>query len=159
MTKSPTITIFAGISGIDKAKFIQKLLKKSKMTKSVLVIDFDKELRNKNREPTEAPPDMATYLDSPDPTIKFRIFEDTFSWISGMIKERKNKYEHIFLLTHLSYFKNSEFYPPFIPILYNQLFTNISSSKIRIITLIDDVFSIWKKFPREKKKRGITIQN
>lgn len=76
--KSPSVTIFTGISGINKANFVKKMLRKSKMTNKVLVIDFEEELRNERRNPPETSPDMAAYLDSPDPTLKFSIFESTF---------------------------------------------------------------------------------
>lgn len=71
-----------------------------------------------------------------------------------MIADGKKKYEYIFLLIHLSYFKNSEFYPPFVPTLFDQLFTALPSSKIRIITLIDDVFSIWNTISSREKEKG-----
>ena len=151
--KSPPITIFAGISGIGKADFVKKMLKKSKMTNKVLVIDFEEEMRNERRNPSETSPDMAAYLDSPDPTLKFSIFESTFPWVAKLIDDNKKKYEQVFLLMHLSYFKNSEFYPPFVPTLFDQLFTMLPSSEVRIITLIDDVFSISKTISfREKKE-------
>ena len=144
LMSSPSITIFAGISGIDKSDFVKKLLRKSRMTKKVLVINFEEELRNESRNPPETSPDMAAYLDSPDPTLKFSTFEGTFPWVAKLIACNKKKYEHVFLLMHLSYFKNSEFYPPFVPTLFDQLFTTLPSSEVKIITLIDDVFSTWK---------------
>ena len=152
--RSPPITIFAGISGIDKSDFVKKLLIKSGMKNKVLVIDFEEELRNENRNPPETSPDMAAYLDSPDPTLKFFIFESTFPWIAKLIDENKKKYEHVFLFMHLSYFKNSEFYPPFVPILFDQLATKLPSSEIRIITLIDDVFSIWNTISSREADKG-----
>ena len=98
--KSPPITIFAGISGIGKADFVKKMLKKSKMTNKVLVIDFEEEMRNERRNPSETSPDMAAYLDSPDPTLKFSIFESTFPWVAKLIDDNKKKYEQVFLLMH-----------------------------------------------------------
>ena len=154
LVKSPSITIFAGISGIDKTGFVKKMLRMSRMTNKVLVIDFEEELRNERRNPPETSPDMAAYLDSPDPTLKFSIFESTFPWVAKLIDDGKKKYEHVFLLMHLSYFKNSEFYPPFVPMLFDQLSKKLPFSKIRIITLIDDVFSIWKTISSREEKEG-----
>ena len=152
MEGSPPITIFTGISGIDKAAFVKKLLKKSGMMEKVLVIDFEKELINESRNPPETTPDIAAYLDSPDPTLKFDIFETTFQRVAKLVGENMGKFEHVFLLIHLSYFKNSEFYPPFIPTLYNQMFTRLHESEIKIITLIDDVFSVWQKISKREEK-------
>ena len=152
MEGSPPITIFTGISGIDKAAFVKKLLKKSGMMEKVLVIDFEKELINESRNPPETTPDIAAYLDSPDPTLKFDTFETTFQRVAKLIGENVGKFEHVFLLIHLSYFKNSEFYPPFIPTLYNQMFTRLHESEIKIITLIDDVFSVWQKISKREEK-------
>ena len=151
---SSSITIFAGISGIDKADFVKKMLKRSKMTGKVLVIDFEEEMRNEKRNPPETSPDMAAYLDSPDPTLKFNIFGSTFAWVAKLIADGGEKYEHVFLLMHLSYFKNSEFYPPFVPHMFRELFAASSFSKIRVITLIDDVFSIWKTIASREETGG-----
>ena len=91
LMNSPSITIFAGISGIDKSDFVKKLLRKSRMTKKVLVINFEEELRNESRNPPETSPDMAAYLDSPDPTLKFSTFEGTFPWVAKLIACNKKK--------------------------------------------------------------------
>lgn len=152
--KSPPVTVFAGITGIDKAGFVKKILGRSKMTDKVLVIDFEEEMRNERRNPPETSPDMAAYLDSPDSTLKFSIFESTFPWVAKMIDAGKKKYEHVFLLMHLSYFKNSEFFPPFVPALFDQLFTALPCSKVRIVTLIDDVFSIWNSISSREGEKG-----
>lgn len=124
------------------------------MAGKVLVIDFEEELRNEKRNPPETSPDMAAYLDSPDPTLKFAIFESTFPWVAKLIGDNKKKYEHVFLLMHLSYFKNSEFYPPFVPMFFDQLLRKLPSSEVRIITLIDDVFSIWKTISSREENEG-----
>ena len=158
LMKSPPITIFAGISGIDKSVFVKKLLRKSRMTKKVLVINFEEELRNESRNPPETSPDIAAYLDSPDPKLKFSTFESTFPWVAKIIACNKKKYEHVFLLMHLSYFKNSEFYPPFVPILFDQLFTMLSCAEIKIITLIDDVFSTWKTISTRERNGYFNTQ-
>ncbi len=44
--KTPTITIFTGISGIDKKDFLKRLIKKSKMEGKVLLLNVEDELIN-----------------------------------------------------------------------------------------------------------------
>jgi len=56
------------------------------------------------------------------------------------------------LKIHLSYFKNSEFFPPFIPLHFRQLTTKIPDASVKIITLIDDVFSIWDKIKKRESE-------
>jgi len=144
-TKSPNITIFAGISGIDKEKFIEKLISEAKKTKEVFAIKFEDELLNEKRNPPESSSDIAAFLNSDDPKLKLLTIETNFTWISKIIDARPTETTDIFLNMHLSYFRNSEFYPPFVPLYFNQLFTKFPDSEVRIITLIDDVFAIWKK--------------
>jgi hypothetical protein len=143
--QNPSITIFAGISGIDKNQFIKNFLKKAKKTPNVLVIDFEKELLNENRNPAISAPDMPTFLNSDDPTLKLDSIESNYSWIAKKMDNRSAKITDIFLNMHLSYFKNSEFFPPFIPLFFKEILTRFPDSEIKIITLIDDVFAIWKK--------------
>ncbi|MEC4849105.1 MAG: hypothetical protein RI100_07950 [Nitrosarchaeum sp.] len=143
--RNPNITIFSGISGIDKRAFIKNFIKKSGKSKNVLVIDFEKELLNESRNPPVSAPDMPTFLNSDDPTLKLRSIETNYSWIAKQMDKRSEKTTDIFLNMHLSYFKNSEFYPPFIPLYFKEILTKFPDSEIRIITLIDDVFAIWKK--------------
>ena len=62
----PNITIFSGISGIDKAKFLKKFVNKSKKQNQVFQINFEKELLNEERNPPESSSDMPTFLNSDD---------------------------------------------------------------------------------------------
>lgn len=140
----PSFTIFAGISGIDKKDFINNFIDKAGLQEKVLSIDFEKELLTEDRLDT-APPDIPTYLDIPNQKTKFDLFESNFDWIAKKIDNRKSSVSNIFLNMHLSYYKSSEFFPPFIPHFFLQLFTKIPNTNVKIITLIDDVFSIWKK--------------
>lgn len=143
-TKVLNFTIFAGISGIDKRNFVNSFIEKANLKNKVLNIDFEKELLNEDRLPT-APPDMPTYLDIINPKIKLDMFESNFGWIAEKIDNRNSNINNVFLNMHLSYYKSSEFFPPFIPHFFLQLFTKIPNVNVKIITLIDDVFSIWKK--------------
>ena len=143
-TKVPNFTIFAGISGIGKRDFVNNFIEKAGLQDKVLSIDFEKELLSEDRLDT-APPDMPTYLDIPNPKSKLNLFESNFGWIAEKIDARNSVVSNIFLNMHLSYYKSSEFFPPFIPHFFLQLFTKIPNANVKIITLIDDVFSIWKK--------------
>lgn len=140
----PTFTIFSGISGIDKNEFIKNLIVKTGIEDEVLSIDFEKELLDEARIDTP-PADIVSFLDIINQDTKLKLFESTFSWISQKIERRDPKVKHIFLNMHLSYYKSSEFFPPFIPHFFLQLFTKVPHTNIKIINLIDDVFSIWKK--------------
>ena len=77
-TKVPNLTIFAGISGMDKRDFINNFIDKAGLKEKVLSIDFEKELLSDARLGT-APPDIPTYLDIPNPKTKLDIFESKFS--------------------------------------------------------------------------------
>jgi len=129
---------------MDKRDFVNNFIDKAGLKEKVLSIDFEKELLSDDRLGT-APPDMPTYLDIPNPKTKLDIFESNFGWIMKKIDDRKSDVSSIFLNMHLSYYKSSEFFPPFIPHFFLQLFTKIPNANVKIITLIDDVFSIWKK--------------
>jgi hypothetical protein len=156
MTKSPTITIFTGISGIDKKHFLKNLIKKSKMEKKVLLLNFEDELIKEERGLKKPIADIPTFLNSPNGALKLQVYSGNFSWIAKKIRERKSSISEIFLNMHLSFYKNSEFYPPFMPIFFKEIFTQLPDSKIRIITLIDDIFVIWKKIVDRENSAGYT---
>jgi len=149
----PTVTIFAGISGIDKSEFVKNFIKKSGKQAHILNLDFEKELLNEEREGNSSP-DIASFLDSPSSKLKLNEIESTFGWLAKKIDERDSKITDIFLNIHLSYFKNSEFFPPFIPLFFRQLTTKIPDANMKIITLIDDVFSIWDKIKKREDEKG-----
>lgn len=144
------ITIFTGITGIDKDDFIKHLIKKSGKDKKILYIDFESELTNSSRHRT-APTDMPAFLDMPNPYTKTKIIEDTFEWCFDKIIKCESEIEHIFFSIHLSYYKNSEFFPPFAPQLFSSHFAKISKPNLKIITLIDDVFSIWQRIKKKEQ--------
>lgn len=149
MTQSPTLTIFAGISGIDKGHFISSLLKKSEMNEKTLLINFEDELIADRGKTSIA--DLPTFLNSTNPALKFEVFRTSFSEIAKKIRDRRSTITNIFLSMHLSYYKNSEFYPPFMPMFFKEILTLLPDSKIRIITLIDDIFVTWKKISDREK--------
>lgn len=149
----PNITIFSGISGIDKEQFLKRLVSKIKKGIQVFQINFEKELLNEDRNPPESSSDMPTFLNSDDAKLKLQTIETNYSWIAKKIDTIPSETTDIFLNMHLSYFKNSEFYPPFVPLYFNQIFTKFPESEVRIITLIDDIFSIWQKI-KDRESSG-----
>ena len=153
--KRPTITIFTGTSGIDKKDFLKRLIKKSKMESKVLLLNFEDELIKEERG-IQPIPNIPTFLNSSDSVLKLEVYRTNFRWIGEKIRKRKSSITEIFLNMHMIYFKNSEFYPPFIPILFSEIFAQLPDSKIRIITLIDDIFVIWKKIINREKTFGFT---
>ena len=155
-TKPPTITIFTGISGIDKKDFLNRLIKKSKMGKKVLLINFEDELINEDRGLKKSISNMPTFLNGSDSTVKLDLIAGNFSWIAKKIRNRKSTISEIFLNIHLSYYKNSEYYPPFIPLYFREILASLPDSNVRIVTLIDDIFTIWKKIVDREASAGYT---
>lgn len=152
----PTVTIFTGISGIDKKYFLKKLIEKSKMTQKILLINFEDELIKEERGLKKPIPNMPTFLNSTNGSLKLQIFSSNFKWIAKKIRERKSSITEIFLNMHLSYYKNSEYYPPFVPLYFKEIFTLLPDSKIRIVTLIDDIFNTWKIIVDRENTAGYT---
>lgn len=149
----PNITIFSGISGIDKELIITKLIDKAKKGGQVVPINFETELFNEQRNPPISASDMPTFLNSDDAQLKLLTIETNYSWIAKKLEVLPKETTDIFLNMHLSYFKNSEFYPPFVPLYFKEIFTKFPDSEVRIITLIDDVFSIWQKI-KDRESSG-----
>ena len=104
------ITVFAGISGMDKASLVDKIIKKSGQEDKILNIDVESVLmRALNCE------GISTFLDKPSIKSKFDDIERAFSRIPAMIEDERRSIEHAFLQIHLSYFKNSEILLPPLP--------------------------------------------
>ena len=137
------IVIVTGISGIDKSRFIRKLVTNLRIgTKSVIIKFEDKLVDPERGDSTTSPPTTITaFLDQPSLTDKVRTIEETFTWISRshLVKE------YVFLDVHLTYYKNSEYFPPLNPSNYSGWISSICiDAEIVIINLIDDVFNIWR---------------
>ena len=73
---------------------------------------------------------------------KYEKIESTFVRIKNEISSLE--YEYVFLDIHLSYYRNSTFFPPFVKDNFLQLAEKLGNDNIRIITLIDDAYVIWK---------------
>lgn len=134
------ITVFAGISGMDKASLVDKIIEKSGRKNRILNIDFEEVLmRTLNCE------GIPTFLDRPSVKSKLDDFERGFSRILAMIEEKRQFVDHVFLRMHLSYFKNSEILLPPLPQLLSSMLTRVPDARMSIIVLIDDAFSVWQR--------------
>lgn len=136
------VVIVSGISGIDKNKFIRKLIEYAKITDVSEVIKFEDKMVDPERG-NDAPTNIITFLDQPSLSNKINTIEATFEWIQKTKFDPNKKY--IFLDVHLIYYKNSEYFPPLNSSNYSGWLSGIySNAEILIINLIDDVFNIWK---------------
>ena len=63
MVLPPTLTIFAGISGMSKRHFLKQLISKSGAGRKTLLIDFEKDLIADRGQPPIL--DMPTFLNRP----------------------------------------------------------------------------------------------
>ena len=152
MTRStPNITILAGITGMNKKQFITNFIEKSDRKDSVLHLDFEEELLNEERDTPLQSLSIPYFLDSPNSRAKLTTLETNFKWLAKKIEDRNNSITDVFLSIHLVYYKNSEFFPPFILNQFSGL-TKTATSKFNIITLIDDIFTIWQNLHRRESE-------
>ncbi len=136
------IVFFTGITGTNKKKLINNLISQSGRSSDILHIDFEHELVNPQR-PGMPPNSIPDFLDIPNPYHKVKIIQDTFAWIKTIISKNPDK-KFVFVNVHLSYYKNSEFFPPLNTNDFLSLVASFPKSTVKIITLIDDIFSIWQ---------------
>ena len=146
------ITILAGITGINKNQFTKNLIKKSNCKKSVLCLDFEKELINEERDPPLQTPNMPDFLDNPNAADKARMLETNFSWLGKKIENRDASVTDVLLSMHLVYYKNSEFFLTFMLNQFLNLTKKQATPKFNIITLTDDVFTIWQNLHSREEK-------
>lgn len=137
---------------MNKSTFIENLLSKSGKSSETLSIDFEKELTNSSRPGGKTPTDITTFLDMPSPYDKSKIIEDTFKWINTLIDKRSKEIKNIFLNIHLSYYKNSEFFYHHDTRTLESIIQKVPEPHVKIITLIDDVFSIWQRIKKKENE-------
>ena len=147
MVKGVSITVFAGISGLDKNKVVDSIVRHSRRSGEVHRVDFESELLN---QPPLDCPDIPSFLDIYSRQQKLDAITSTFKRITRDIEGQDNV-SHVFLTMHLSYFKNSEFFPPLMPSLFAPMLDKMRGARMNIITLIDDVFTIREKLGRRDK--------
>lgn len=141
MGSGPTITLFAGISGMDKRSVVGEIIRRSGQQDRIQDIDFEEELLG---QPSIDSTDISTFLDTPRLQAKIDGMDSCFKRIAGMIGGMDG-IDHVFLRMHLSYFKNSETFPPMLPHLFSSMLAQIPGARLNIITLIDDAFSVWQR--------------
>ena len=126
------------------------------MEDKVLLINFEDELINEERGLRKPISSIPTFLNTPNNESKLLLYSSNFAWIAQKMQERKSAISEIFLNIHLSYYKNSEYYPPFVQLFFKEILMRFPNSKIRIITLIDDIFVIRQKIAERETSYGYT---
>lgn len=154
------LTIFGGISGFDKTKFILKFIVTSleslgysadlEHPESKAFIQYIK-FEDVLLEVTDSV-NIPRFLAKPSLHEKINSIERAFSRIGTQIKE--SHAEHIFLDIHFSCTYQSQFFPPIYKANLSELDPG-PDSEIRVITLIDDVYNIWNNL----KKRETEFHN
>jgi len=136
--------IFTGQTGINRSKEILKNLalftlkvaecpedlNSSKSRKHLIIYSLDEEFKNLGI-------DIISFLDSQNPRAKADAWKRAFNNILFRIKDEQPK--HAFLSMHHIFYRYSSFFSPVEWDLIKNFQPNI------FITLIDDVFSIWKR--------------
>ena len=150
------VVIVTGISGIGKSGFINNFIKHAKIGDVSEVIKFEDVLvdRERDRSSVHTPSTVPAFLDIHNQADKVKTLNETFEWIRKIVFDPAKKY--IFLDMHLTYYKNSEYFPPFDQSRYIDCIRGICSKsgaaddaetddiEIVVINLIDDAFNIWK---------------
>lgn len=144
MARGTTITVFAGISGLDKRGVVDSIADHSRWRGEVHRVDFEEELLG--RPPLDCP-DMPSFLDIRSRQQKLDAVAGAFRRIAKDV-EGRNGASHVFLTMHLSYFKNSEFFPPLMPSLFSPMLDKLGGARMNIVTLIDDAFAIRGRLAR-----------
>lgn len=134
-----SVTVLAGVSGIDKKPFVDGLVARSGRHGKIESLDFDEGLLERRGSLS-----IPAFLDTPSVESRIEGIEGRFDQIADYISNQGDL-EHVFLRMHLSYFRNSEVFLPPLPNLFLSLLNKMPNSRLNIITLIDDVYSIWQK--------------
>lgn len=135
------ITLFAGTSGIDKKSVVGEIIKRSGRQDEILNLCFEEMLI---AQPSIDSPDISTFLDTPSLKAKIDGLNSCFSRVTDEIRGT-DCIDHVFLRMHLSYFKNSEVFPPMLLNQFSSMLTQIPGARLTIVTLLDDVFTVWQK--------------
>lgn len=139
------IIIVAGISGMNKARFLRSLVKEAGIEDDSAIVRFEDALVNPARKAVNMTPPttITSFLKEPSAARRIDTIEKTFSWIRDAAKVGK-KTKRIFLDIHLTYYHRSEFFPPLNPSHFAGWIDTIDPhANVKIVTLIDDVFNTW----------------
>lgn len=146
------VVFFAGTTGFNKSKFLEGFreyyLEKDEYARTgteseahVKLVNFEDKLVEVSGSET-----IDAFLKRDSWREKAEYVEQTFVRIGREIMQRNH--EIVFLDIHLSYYRNSMFFPPLLKDNFEQVTKQIddasASSNIRVITLIDDIFVVWK---------------
>lgn len=139
------IVIVAGISGMHKAQFIDRLVRETGIRDDTVIIRFEDALLNPARKAvnTTPPTTITSFLEEPSTARKIDTIDKTFLWMRKNVSIPKAT-KYVLLDVHLTYYNRSEFFPPFNPSNFVGWIDSIDRhANIKIITLIDDVFNTW----------------
>ena len=140
------VVIVTGISGIRKSEFLENFVRGAGIGGASQVVKFEDELANQARRgPGITPPaSVATFLEQDSPSGKVAEMEKAFAWMADGMRVRRGV-RYVFLDVHLAYYKKTEYFPPLNPALFARWIASVDpAADVRIINLIDDVFSIWQ---------------
>ena len=143
--------IFTGQTGINRSKEILKNLalfalktegcpedlNSSKSQEHLMIYSLNEELKNLGIN-------IISFLDDQNPIAKADVWKRAFNNILSRIKDEKPK--HTFLSMHHIFYRYSSFFSPVDWDLIKDFQPDI------FITLIDDIFSIWKRINSRDKK-------
>lgn len=135
------ITLFAGTSGIDKKAVVGEIIRRSGRRDRILDLGFEEMLVG---QASVDSPDISTFLDTPSLKSKIDGLNSCFKLVTDEIR-RASGIDDVFLRMHLSYFKNSEVFPPMLPNLFSSMLAQIPGARLTVVTLLDDVFAVWQK--------------
>jgi len=144
------LIIFGGITGFNKSEIIETFTRKKlkqdgfseefedeASKRRIFYVKFEDELMR-----VSGSTDIESFLGKPSFREKCLFMESAFTNIGRSIKEIEPDY--VFLNIHLIYFYQSQFFPPFYKPNWKELDPN-QEAQIKVITLVDDAFVIWKE--------------
>ncbi len=148
-----TFTIFAGTTGFDKSiylhKFRDECLRRNhyqpesgEADRFIKYVKFEEHLIQ-----TAHCSDINAFLKIPSSQTKFEHIERTFQKIADELEHSRPR--NIFFDIHLSYYRNSTFLPPFAKTNFESIINAAEDPSVQVITLIDDIFIIWKNLKRK----------
>lgn len=143
--------IFTGQTGINRSKEILKNLALFALKTEGYPEDLNDDESRKyltvyslNEEIKNLGIDIISFLDSHNPTAKEDAWKKAFNNILSSIKDKKPK--HAFLSMHHLFYRYSSF---FSPVDWEDLIKDFQPDIF--ITLIDDIFSIWRRINVQDK--------
>src|SRR2546426_8225107 len=151
------VTIFAGTTGFDKSDYLRSFtkwclakhgysedLESADAKRFIHYIKFEDELLAEDNTST----DMPAFLERPSFKEKCATVERTFKRIAERIVPHT---DNVFLDIHLSYYKRSSFLPPISFANLRQLVPQ-ENVPVKVVTLIDDSFVIWKTLLKRENR-------